>query len=272
MTTKIALFDIDGTLLPHGGTVVPQATIDALKALKDRHFPIAVATGRIFPQVQPFITALNFDYYVCANGHIVTDDKGNILADHPLPKPLIKALVNYCVVHNYPIGVKFQDLIRVYVDYPNAMKKIFNSLVIAHLTSVLKNCVSDLSALEQANSYNALVAIDDDVIPQVRNALPDIRFDKIRSGLYNAGLYGFTKANGIELLLNRLGINWDETIIFGDAENDCQMITNAGIGVAMGDGQQAVKDVANYVTGSCADTGIKQALTHYGLIDNTALD
>jgi len=266
MTVKIALFDIDGTLVPHGSSLVPPGTVQALARLRQAGITVAVASGRIWPQIQPFIKALAFDDYVCANGHIVTDGQGSILADHPIPEPLIKELAAYCRRHGYPIGVKFSDDITIFASYRQAMESIFHNMVVTDMANLLVDGTNDLAKLDRRPSYNALVAIPDGQLTAVAAQLPRIRFDRIRANLYNAGLPDFTKADGITLLLQRLGLNWDETIIFGDAENDIVMLDKAGIAVAMGDGQPAAQKAADYVTGPCSGDGIADALTHFHLI------
>jgi hydroxymethylpyrimidine pyrophosphatase-like HAD family hydrolase len=53
---------------------------------------------------------------------------------------------------------------------------------------------------------------------------------------------------------------------FGDAGNDISMIKSAGIGIAMGNSTQEVKDAADYVTLNDTDGGIAAALSYFGLI------
>ena len=71
---------------------------------------------------------------------------------------------------------------------------------------------------------------------------------------------------GIKRYLDIIGIKPEEIIAFGDAENDLDMIRFAGIGVAMGNGEEAVKAAADYVTADIDDDGIEKALKHFNLI------
>ena len=74
------------------------------------------------------------------------------------------------------------------------------------------------------------------------------------------------KVSGIKEYIKRLGIDQSETMAFGDAENDIEMLEFAAIGVAMGNGKDEVKAVADYVTASVDEDGIEKALKHYDLI------
>ena len=68
------------------------------------------------------------------------------------------------------------------------------------------------------------------------------------------------KGQGITDICNTLGISPEEVIAFGDAENDISMLKTAGMGVAMGNAAQPVKDAADMVTLSNNDDGIAAAL------------
>ena len=63
-----------------------------------------------------------------------------------------------------------------------------------------------------------------------------------------------------------LGLNIDETMAFGDGGNDISIIKKAGIGVAMGNAGDNLKEVADYITTSVDEDGVKNALAHFGVI------
>ena len=54
---------------------------------------------------------------------------------------------------------------------------------------------------------------------------------------------------------------------FGDGGNDTEMLLAAGIGVAMGNATDELKDAADYITSSVDDDGILRALVRFGVID-----
>ena len=64
------------------------------------------------------------------------------------------------------------------------------------------------------------------------------------------------KATSLQKLLNSLGMTADEMICCGDGYNDVSMIEYAGLGVAMGNAQPAVKDSADFVTRTNDEDGI----------------
>ena len=77
---------------------------------------------------------------------------------------------------------------------------------------------------------------------------------------------GADKGEGIIALAEHLGLDPNATIAFGDGGNDLSMIKAAGIGVAMGNALESLKQEADYTTTSVDDDGIMNALRHFHLI------
>ena len=74
------------------------------------------------------------------------------------------------------------------------------------------------------------------------------------------------KGQGLLTMAAYVGLDPAFTIAFGDGGNDTTMIRTAGIGIAMGNAIEALKQEANYVTTSVDNDGILNALKHFGLI------
>ena len=74
---------------------------------------------------------------------------------------------------------------------------------------------------------------------------------------------GVSKGDAVAGLLERLGIGREDAIACGDGFNDLSMIRYAGVGVAMGNAQQAIKDEADVVTLSNDEDGLVPIIRHY---------
>ena len=74
------------------------------------------------------------------------------------------------------------------------------------------------------------------------------------------------KAASIEIILPFYDLMKEEIMVIGDGENDIDMIEYAGVGVAMGNADDKVKEHADYITTHIDQDGIKNALEHYNLI------
>ena len=71
---------------------------------------------------------------------------------------------------------------------------------------------------------------------------------------------------GVRAAMERYGLSPEEVMAFGDGENDMTMLALAGTGVAMGNGDEAVKAMADYVTDTVDNGGVSKALRHFGLL------
>jgi hydroxymethylpyrimidine pyrophosphatase-like HAD family hydrolase len=74
------------------------------------------------------------------------------------------------------------------------------------------------------------------------------------------------KGQGLLAIAEQEGLDPKFTMAFGDGGNDTSMILQAGIGVAMGNAIDALKQQADYVTTSVDDDGILNALRHFNVI------
>ena len=80
------------------------------------------------------------------------------------------------------------------------------------------------------------------------------------------GLKNITKASAIEALLKHLNMTVEDTIGFGDAKIDIPMLEYCNVGVAMGNGGEEIKKIADYITDDINADGLKNAFMHLKLI------
>ena len=78
--------------------------------------------------------------------------------------------------------------------------------------------------------------------------------------------WGIDKEDAVKIVSEHLGIKTDETIAFGDWDNDAGMIRKAGLGVAMANGSENAKAAAGFITLSNDEDGIAYALEKFSVI------
>lgn len=74
---------------------------------------------------------------------------------------------------------------------------------------------------------------------------------------------GVSKASGLAKIAHDLGIDRNEVIAVGDSLNDLEMIQWAGLGVAMGNAEAAVKEAADEITATNEEDGVAKAIQRY---------
>lgn len=77
---------------------------------------------------------------------------------------------------------------------------------------------------------------------------------------------GINKAKGLQKVCELLGISMENVMAVGDSLNDIAMITEAGLGIAMGNAQDVVKEAADDVTGTNRESGVAQSIHKWVLV------
>lgn len=246
---KVIFFDVDGTLLPANAGSIPDDTVEALSDLQKNGNRIVLCTGRHPYEVKSF-SHIPFDAYVLLNGQLVLD-KGK--------KP----------VYSNPIsGTDHVELMKVFHErrVPLTlveMDRMFMNCHSDHAREVQRECAIPLYPIEEYHGAEILMAtIYTDQDLRI-GSLVSARWHQWACDLYPSGS---GKLQGMKVVMNLFQVDRSDTMAFGDACNDIDMLKYAGIGVAMGNGFKETRQAADYVTGRDSEGGIAQALRHYGLI------
>ena len=93
-----------------------------------------------------------------------------------------------------------------------------------------------------------------------------LRTSKTVNGMYELVLKGFTKAAGMQRILEHLGAALQDTCAIGDSTNDIPMFRFAAHSACLGGGSEPARQAAEFVTAPVLEDGIEKALVHFGLI------
>ena len=131
-----------------------------------------------------------------------------------------------------------------------------------------KQFEDDLRYYLKKKKFKHILEDVDDIVKELSDVC-DITGSSLEQKALTDGeitMKGINKSYGMRKYLELHGLSREDTIAFGDGPNDLDMIEYAGIGVAMGNARQELKDIADYVTKDISDNGIKYAMEHFGLI------
>lgn len=237
---KLAVFDIDDTLLPRGRSVLSSPTKKAIHQLHENGIITIPATGRgSYNTPVEIIDVLKPPFLITINGHIVLKhDK--IIWSAAINRQVISELCAFCFSHHLSLIYKTRD------SYQHVLE-----------TSLDKSANRELSSKDIYGCF--LIPPPNFPIALLADQFPTLVFTKGGNG-YDVYGSDADKSFGIELVLKQLNLNWKNVLCFGDAENDLPMIQKAGLGVAMGNACGSLKAAANAVCGSADDDGIADFL------------
>ena len=262
MNTRYALFfDIDGTLVSFKTHEIPASTIFALTQAKAHGHRIYIATGRP-PVIITNLGAIEhlIDGYITTNGALCF--VGNeFVTCQPIPKSDVQTIVADSKAKGYSLIVVGKKDVAV-LDPTGDVNRIFQQML------AVKN-LDKASPLEDVLEQDILQLtpfFPTDYEQQLMERLPQCTSGRWHPEFTDITANGADKGKGILAIARHDGLDPRHTIAFGDGGNDTSMICQAGIGIAMGNAIDALKQQADYVTTSVDDDGILNALRHFGII------
>ncbi len=266
---RLAVFDIDRTLIsPEVGQIAPE-TVSALNQLREKGIKTAIASGRLFSFLPPELLGLGFDYYIMSNGACITDAEGRVLAQETLDPGTLDALVQEMIRRDHPINIRYSAGQRN--GNPNCT--VFERMqpIWGERKFKAKPPKAFLEEYEPQPGEQAIACggfIPGEELDEFIEMFPNLAFLPVfESPMCDINPANISKASGLKRVCQLTGIDISETIAFGDDRNDLELIEAAGIGVAMENGIQAAKEAADYVTAPCEELGVVAALRRFGLIE-----
>ena len=255
---KAVFFDVDGTLISHKSKSIPESTKIALEKLREQGIKILLSTGRHLKELKKLPTNdIVFDGYILLNGQICLDENQKLIFSHSFKEEDVNGLLEIFHKKEYPFVLVNSE--GHYMNFVNEFVEIAMEGVSSPVPKVDQYRGEELY---QATAF---------ILPS-----EDEKFAKIlpggcklaRWGEHGADIIAIDggKAVGMKFFEQKYKIKPEEMMAFGDAENDMDMISYAGIGVAMGNAKEDLKEIADYVTTDVDDNGIFNALQWFQLI------
>lgn len=241
---------------------IPQSTIDALTQAKANGVGIYISTGRPVP----IITNLGaiehlIDGYITTNGALCRVGESTICCN-AIDDVDVRIVIERADADDFACIVVGERDISVY-NYKKVVKDIFLDEI----------NVKGMDAMRPADEVLAgqrilqlTPFIDRKYEEWLMNVLPGCVSGRWHPAFTDITSLVAGKANGMKAMARYLGLDISETMAFGDGGNDIDIICAAGIGVAMGNAGEKVKAVADYVTTTVDDDGVRNALLHFGVI------
>lgn len=261
MNRYALFFDIDGTLVSFKTHEIPQSTILALEQAKANGSQIYIATGRP-PIIITNLGAIEhlIDGYISTNGALcyVGDE---LVCCQPIPKQDVMTCVEDAKAKGYSLIVVGRKDVAV-LDPTGDVDRIFRQML------AVKN-FSQPTPLEDVLQQDILQLtpfFPADYEPNLLARMPKCVSGRWHPEFTDITVNGADKGKGILAIARHQGFDPSRTMAFGDGGNDTSMILQAGIGIAMGNAIDALKQQADYVTTSVDDDGIPSALRHFGVI------
>lgn len=264
MAYRLLAIDVDGTLLQSNHRLAKQ-TKDAIEYAKMKGIYVTLATGRAFPSAQKVAKALNIgSELITHDGAFIGSSLENVSFERRMSSEKAYHIVELLEKYNCHIRVMHEKF-----AIGNKIKQ--KNFLIAKMTigvgdpvfypvtfvdSVSNHLLGDQVMPPKIHAYffdekNRIVARE-----QLMKEIPGIHITSSSEKGLEIVSEGISKARGLQILGDKLGIGLNQMVAVGAADNDIEMITQVGLGVAMGNAPIHIREKADWVTRSNDQHGV----------------
>jgi Cof subfamily protein (haloacid dehalogenase superfamily) len=259
----VVFFDIDGTIVDEETQAIPESTVRAVEKLKEKGHIAVVNTGRPLAHIDPRVRAMAFSGWVCGCGMEILLDGQWLTRSMPSPELCAATLeavrrCNMQALYEAREGAVYTD--GEYSVHPVLQEECRRMAAKGFTVAPLD---------EQNPRFMKLVTFDCDGCRREEFlAAMEPYYTCIDRGrtMLELVLKGHSKAQGMERLMEALGLSRDQTLAIGDSTNDLPMFSVAGHTVCMGNGMEQLKTQAEFITDTVLNDGIEKALKHFCLL------
>lgn len=266
MDIKLVAIDLDDTLLDSGLRISPQCA-EAIQKVRSKGVIVTLATGRMYSSALPYARELKVDVpLITYQGALVKNSESQeIIYFEPVPGDLAQEVIDVfrnAKVHHHSY---FDD--KLYMESLTE-----EGLGYARLAGVEPNLTKDLmqDVVERKALKIMAVNKDQNLLGELESALKQKFRDKLnitKSKPYYLEVSNrkANKGDALKVIADRYNVKREQVLAIGDSYNDLDMIKWAGIGVAMGNAWDVVKEAADYVTRTNEEHGVAEALYKFVL-------
>ncbi|VFQ62070.1 unnamed protein product [Cuscuta campestris] len=265
--------DMDGTLL-NTSSQISLATAHALKEATSRGVKVVIATGKTRPAVINLMKTVNLagkdgiisevSPGVFLQGLLVYGRQGREIARRNLDQNICREACVYSVNHNIPLVAFSEGRCLTLFEHPSV--ESLHTIYYEPKAEI----VSSIEQLSAGVEIQKMIFLDtaEGVASTLRPYWEEAAGDcasvvQAVPDMLEIVPYGTSKGIGVKMLLDHLGVSPNEIMAIGDGENDVEMLELASLGVALRNGSEKAKAVANVIGLSNDEDGAADAIYRY---------
>jgi Cof subfamily protein (haloacid dehalogenase superfamily) len=259
---KLIAIDIDDTLINDEKQITP-GTRAAIEEAIAHGVVVTIATGRMYASAKQLAKQLELNVPIVSyQGSLVKNGvDGSVLYERSVPVDVAQELYQLSRDRGYHIQAYINDELFAAEE---------NDRLIAYckLSNIPYKIEPDFEKLATVPSTKLLMIDEPEKLDRLIEELTPIYGDRVHITKSKPNFLEFvhkegTKGDALRFLAERFGCTMAETIAIGDSWNDAEMIEAAGLGVAMGNAVPSLKAIADYITASNNDDGVKQVIDKF---------
>ncbi len=263
---KLISIDMDATILQSDHTI-SEHTLRTLRRASEQGVEVMINTGRTFTEAMLYFDQLDFvHYFALANGSLIYNHFENHFErikqidirfmhkahEYSAPYADVAALVVSGERHTYADEI-----------YRNGKGAQQHRDLCGEANLIYKNDL--LQTLDNSFIAKGLLIGDHEALKSIKFQLEDYFGNEIKAVFSLPRTLeilqpDMDKSNALEHMMKLRNIQKEQIIAIGDGENDIGMLESAGVGVAMGNAAEKLKEVADFVSLSNNEDGVALAV------------
>ncbi len=275
MSKKVLFLDVDGTIVDYEGNL-PETAVTAIKKARENGHKVFMCTGRSKAEIHDFLWDIGFDGLIGGNGSYV-EQEGEVLLHQLITYDQCKRVVDWLKERNIEFYLESNNGLFASDNFEEASKPAFaayckgKGLDAKPASELLHGLVlgGDLYR-DDLNKISFILRNYQDHLDSI------VEFPDLKPGTWGGkgevaifgdlGVKDISKATAVDTILLHNGTSIEDTIAFGDAKIDIPMLEYCKVGVAMGNGGDEIKAMADYITEAVDKDGLYNAFMKFGLI------
>ncbi len=282
---KLIVSDLDGTLL-NSKQSISKENINAISYAKERDVEFAIASARIYFDVLNICKKSNLSTHIISNnGACVYSKEGKILFEKAIEIDILTKLLQYLENNSLSYQISTSNNVFMNTLWEEILVKEYNEIqksalettqycldaIRSEILSQSGLClITDYSEFLEKNEpcYNiSVVSFRENIMEQIKNefayCIDKLSITPSGKSTFEIMCQGCTKGQTLSYLADYLNINKSEIIGIGDNLNDETLLKNAGIGIAMGNANEYIKKISDFVSVSNDENGVAYAIYHF---------
>lgn len=271
MKYKLLCLDMDGTLLDKEKNI-SEINKNAVKKAVEKGVKVAICTGRVFTSAYYYSDILEIKTPIIAsNGSYIREkDRDEVIYKNPLSIAQCRKLASVLQAND------------IYFHFNTTSEIITDKLLYTSEFYVKSNKTMPENRQIKVNVINdwekTFKQYDGEIVKCNAIEMHSDKLNKVKNEIINLGDFevasswnnnfevmnkSVSKGHAIQVLANYYDIDKQSIVCIGDSENDLSMIKTAGLGIAMGNAPDYVKNQADYVTDTNSNNGVAKAIEKF---------
>lgn len=263
---ELLALDIDGTLIGYDDPNITKRNVESVHEAKENGVKIVLLTGRNYGSMKGYNKQLDLDgYLMTINGAVVVDSATeSILSEVSIGKEIADQIVFDLEEREIPY-ILFCGM-NLYAREEN---RELDTVRMLDMDSGNVTLIKEYAEIQQVVTVHKIVAIWP--TEELKKLIPTIKEYSADTLHFEFGFVDHmdiypsiaTKGDALRNLAQSLNVDLEKVMAIGDAQTDVSMIKMAGMGIAMGNAPDDVKEVADYVTKGVEEDGVAYAVDKF---------